>query len=83
MDALIGVGFGEAGLSKDGEVVWEEAPDMGCYEDYMTVAQAESIASADPDHDWRIHFYGPLSEGYYQRQGTENWVLYSQGRGFA
>jgi len=81
MDSVIGVGFGKAWLSKGDEVVWEENHDDDCA--LMTVTEAEALAAADPDQDWRIHYYGPLSEAHYQRQGAGLWVLYAKGEGFA
>lgn len=81
MDTTISVGFGAASLTKDNTVVW--------YESYytsakpITVADAERMAQADPDHDWRIHLVAPLHESHYQRQGAGVWVLYHTGLGFA
>jgi hypothetical protein len=84
MENLIAVGFGDAWLSRDGEVIWREGPAYIEEEsDIMTVGQAEELAAKDPDHDWRIHYYGPLSEEYFQRQGEGMWVRYAKGRGFA
>lgn len=79
-DGVIAVGFGCAQLTKDGEIVFQESSDD---EEFMTGADAERLAAADPDHDWRIHLTGPLRERHFQRQGDKNWVLYQQGEGFA
>jgi len=79
-DGLIAVGFGYAALTKDGEVVIQEGPND---EEIMTCADAEKLAEANPDHDWRIHLVGPLRERLFQRQGVGNWVLIKQGEGFA
>lgn len=81
MDALIAVGFGDASLTRNGDVVYSEDP--GGNEPYITAAQAEAMAALDPGHDWRIHLVAPLSERHYQRQGDGHWVLYKRGRGFA
>jgi hypothetical protein len=81
MDMPISVGFGDASVTKDGVVAW--------YESYynsttpITVADAERMAQADPDHDWRIHLVAPLHENHYQRQGEGAWMLYQTGLGFA
>ena len=81
MDMPIAVGFGDASVTKDNTVVW--------YESYytsakpITVADAERMAQADPDHDWRIHLVAPLHENHYQRQGECAWMLYQTGLGFA
>ena len=81
MNRMIAVGFGSAGYSRDGETLWEES---GVDEQEIpTVADVESLAAKDPDHDWRISFYAPLYEAEYQRQGDGVWVLVSKGLGFA
>lgn len=85
-DGLIAVGFGYAGLHKDHKVVYAEAQSAEAdddREDYMTGAEAEALAAADPDHDWRIVLESPLSGREYQRHGENQWVLISQNQGFA
>lgn len=81
MEMVICVGFGSAYVSRDGETVWQEQQEAE-WDDLWTVEKAESVASLDPDHDWRIHRIGPLSEFHWQRQGNE-WVMYHKGEGFA
>lgn len=83
MDAVIAVGFGSACLTKGQECVYDEQDVPDDSDGYMTVAQAEALAKADPDHDWRISLVAPLSERHYQRQGDGHWVLYEKGEGFA
>lgn len=97
-DGPIAVGFGFAACTKDGQVVLEEPQDNTVYDDdgnplpeeqqppepeYPTGADAEALAAADPDHDWRIQLEGPLSGRTYQRQGESQWVLVEQSEGFA
>ncbi len=82
MEARICVGFGSALLLRNGQPVWMENLDDE-YEECLTVKQAESMAALYPEDDWRIHLVGPLSEGYWQRQGKGQWILYEQGKGFA
>jgi hypothetical protein len=81
-DGIIAVGFGYAGLTRDGHEVWSET---GATEDdeYMTGAGAEELAAADPDHDWRIVLEGPLSGRTYQRHDAGQWALVKQNTGFA
>ena len=78
---IIAVGFGYAGLHRDGVPVYNE--DGACDADFMTGADAEALAAGDPDHDWRIVLEGPLSGRTYQRHGPKEWVLISQNMGFA
>ena len=82
MNAVIAVGFGSATVSKNGETVYDEG-DCGSEEEYWTAQMAEDMAKVDPDNDWRIQMFGPLSESEYQRQGDGHWVLYAKGQGFA
>jgi hypothetical protein len=91
MDGLIAVGFGFAACTKNGRPVLE-GPQLSYDEndepveeelDYPTGADAELLAAADPDHDWRIIIHGPMSGRTYQRQGEANWVLVEQDEGFA
>jgi len=81
MDGIIAVGFGAAQVTCDGKLILDgESSEL---EDYVTGADAEAAALRDPDHDWRISLYGPLSERVYQRHGDGLWVLVEQGDGFA
>jgi len=80
----IGVGFGFAGVVCDGRIVWQEdMPNFTSWDDYWTVADAEAAALRDPDHDWQIRIFGPLSSKVYQRQAPGTWVLVECERGFA
>lgn len=78
-DNLIAVGFGSAHLSRDGEIVLDEN-DSG---EFHTVGEAEDLAAADPDHDWRIVLNGPMRGSTYQRQGEMAWLLVAKNQGFA
>jgi hypothetical protein len=80
MERSIAVGFGSAGYSRDGEILWQEGHEE---EDFPKVADVEEMAAADPEHDWRIYFFAPLYEAEYQRQGDGVWVLVRSGDGFA
>ena len=80
MDDVIAVGFGSAQCTRDGEYVIGEDATNGLY---PRVGEAEALALEDPDHDWRIHLFGPLSEFEYQRQDVRRWVLVRRGEGFA
>ena len=80
-ESRIAVGFGLAALTRDGEYVWLE--DRHSWEECMTVAQAEELAAADPDHDWRIVLHGPLRGSTYQRHGEMQWMLVEMNQGFA
>lgn len=85
MDAHLGVGFGDVTVTRDDEHVWSEMEEVGGTDHFTdkTAAYAEGLAATDPDHDWRIRFYAPLSERLYQRHGPDEWVLVETGMGFA
>lgn len=78
---LLAVGFGGVTVSKDGEQIYSE-PQVD-EDNFWECKDAETIAKHDPDHDYRIHFYAPLYEAEYQRQGDNHWVLIRKGEGFA
>lgn len=78
---IIAVGFGSANVTRDGEEVYSEPPDLE--EDGMwDFAKAEEVAAADPDHDWRATLFGPLHGEVYQRQDGR-WLLVESNQGFA
>lgn len=81
LESRIAVGFGMAALTKNGDIVWREHNQE--WDECMTVSQAEELAAADPDHDWRIVLDGPLRGSTYQRHGQMQWVLVAKNQGFA
>jgi hypothetical protein len=80
-EAVIGVGVGYAALTRDGETVYEE--DGEGQHDPMTVAQAERLASREPDRDWRIHLVAQLEDRHYRRERAGRWVIYERGYGMS
>lgn len=91
MDEIIAVGFGDAHVEKDGEIVYrgptdcdiEQAEGDEVLSLYWSVQDAENEALKDPDHDWRIVLYAPLRGRTFQRQGEGKWVLVDENEGFA
>ena len=81
LDALIGVGFGMATLTRDGDVVYEE--DSSETAGPITVAQAEELAQTFPEHDWCIHLVALLDDRHYRRIGDGLWKLYKRGYGLS
>jgi hypothetical protein len=82
LDMVVGVGFGVAQVTKDGEIIWSEAPDME-FDDMPALQKFEDMAIQDPDHDWRVEIFGPMHGETYQRQGVRNWVIIESNEGFA
>lgn len=82
MDMTIAVGFGEATVKKDGEIIYSEPCE---YEEqnFWTVQDAENEAEKDPDHDWRIALYAPLRGRVFQRHEKGKWILVEENMGFA
>jgi hypothetical protein len=86
MDKIICVGFGNAEVTCDGRVVidGERAFQTAQSEDDLPrFRDAEALAVADPDHDWRVILNGPLHGETYQRQGPEVWICIERNEGFA
>ena len=86
LDAIVAVGFGSAVVTRDGDMVLDGERAMQYAEtdeEIVTVGQAEALAAADPQHDWRIELFGPLHGETYQRQGPASWVLVERNKGFA
>lgn len=81
LDALIAVGFGDAHVSCDGEIIYQEPMRAGSR--LRTLRTFENKAAKDPDHDWRVVLDGPLHGETYQRQGPAHWVLVERNQGFA
>ncbi len=78
----IAVGFGFAGVTKDGEVVWSE-PANAAWKDLPRLRKFENMARKDPNHDWRAVMDGPLHGETYQRHAKNRWVLVLRSKGFA
>ena len=78
MDLHIPVGYGSSDIMMDGTCIWDENEGTE-----RTVQDAEDMAAKEPDHDWRIHRYGPMHGETYQRQGPGLWVCVESNQGFA
>lgn len=89
MNMMIAVGFGDALVTKDDEIVYSEI-EVEIFNEthevnnpYWTVQDAENEARKDPDHEWIIDLQGPLQGMTFKRMSEDNWVLIDQNRGFA
>lgn len=87
LDRVLAVGFGDVTVSKDGEYLYSEIQQTHADKDYWTMRDAEKLAAEDPDHDWRVAFYGPLHGETYQRHNSGRWagqwVCIESNEGFA
>ncbi len=81
LESVIGVGYGYAALTRDGEPVFEENGQE--FSQLMTVAEAEKIALQDPRHDWKIHLVALREDRHYQRKGRGCWELVRRGYGLS
>jgi len=79
MEAELAVGFGACTVTRGDDCLYQE----GETDDIPKLQHYEDMAKADPDHDWRASFHGPLSDTEYQRHGEGKWVLVKKGLGFA
>ena len=82
MNSRIAVGFGMAGIFKDGKPIWMEDSKTE-FQEMPTLRKFELMARKDPDHDWQAIMEGPLSGRPYQRHGPNQWMLVKQRLGFA
>ena len=82
LDEIISVGFGDAHVEKDGEIIYREPTEYEEH-DFWTFRDAENEALKDPDHDWRVVLYAPLRGRVFQRQGISKWLLVEENQGFA
>jgi hypothetical protein len=80
-DALVAVGVGYAAVTCDGVPRYEA--EYGDLEHAMSVRDAETMAAAEPQHDWRIHLVGPLDERHYRRSADGRWKIYRRGYGLS
>lgn len=83
MSMVIAVGFGVAQVLKDSEIIYSEPHNLKDIEELPRLQKFEDMASADPDHDWRVILDAPLRNREYQRHDVGKWVLIASGRGFA
>jgi hypothetical protein len=83
MDKSIAVGFGSAQAYNEAGFFYDGENDLQSGNEPKTVGDIEAIAKADPDHDWRISFHGPLHGETYQRQGEGKWIMIESNEGFA
>lgn len=77
LTAPLAVGFGVVTVRKDGTSIWSGD------DEHRWLRRYERMAAADPEHDWRVEFHGPMSSQTYQRRGEGTWLLIETGRGFA
>lgn len=83
LDGMLGVGFGNCDVTRDGRPVWWEEANSDSDEPMPTLQRFEDMAAADPDHDWRVSYVAPLWSGSWQRHGVGEWNLIDRGMGFA
>ena len=74
-------GVGYAALTRDGVPVYEA--DCSAIEEAWSVRDAERLAAAEPDRDWRIHLVALRDERHYRRGGDGRWRLYKRGYGLS
>jgi len=81
LDALLLPGLGCASVCRNGEPVIELQGFAG--EHAMTVGDAERLALAEPEQEWRIHMVSLLDDRHYRREGAGVWTLYARGYGLS
>jgi len=81
LDAQIAVGAGYAALTRDGVPVYET--ECFALEGAWSVRDAERLAAAEPDRDWRIHLVALRDARHYRRRRDGRWRLYQRGYGLS
>lgn len=85
--SLLAVGFGDCIATKGDDYVYSETEQNHKNAEPWTLDQVEDLAKADPDHDWRIEYIGPLHGEVYQRHKSGRWagqwVCIKSNQGFA
>lgn len=76
----IAVGFGYAGIHRDGVAVWSESNYID--EDCMTFADATRMALAEPGTEWTVVMDAPLWSAKWRWDGAV-WAVVETGLGFA
>ena len=71
--------YGWVTVKRGKDIVWsDDSNDPASH----PLSEFEAKAAADPEHDWRLVLWGPLSGQEYQRQDGA-WVLVKTDQGFA
>lgn len=79
LDMFIAVGFGEAQILKNGEIVFDE----NNFDDYHQLSEFEEMAKLEPDAEWICLLNAPCYSSKWQRQSEGIWVCIETGTGFA
>lgn len=79
----ISVGFGMAGITKDGKLIYDGEEDYRLYGKAKKLLHFEKMARKDPNHDWRFVKHGPMHGETFQRHDKNKWVCIESNRGFA
>ena len=82
MDMVI-IAWGEAKVTRDGEIAYNQPLDAQGWDDYWTVKDAEVVAKKEPNKVWKIVVNGALQGKTYQRMGDCKWLLVDINEGFA
>lgn len=82
---VVAVGFGGAGLYRDGELLIDGEERLESELGELTGEECEAIAAAAPEHVWEIRIDGAMSGGTYRRDGKDigRWICVEQTGGFA
>jgi hypothetical protein len=83
LSMVIAVGFGEAAVYHDGELVIDGERALLGEGPPVRVRDAEKRARRSPRGEWRVVINGPLWSAAWLRARPGKWVCTSVGRGFA
>lgn len=88
LNMLVGVGFGTAIVTKDGELIFDENNEdkysQHLDEDgFASLKTFKALAKQSPNSNWLCTMFAPLWNATWQRQGDDKWVCIETGEGFA
>ena len=83
LSTMTAVGFGEAYISKNGEIIFDGEEYLDTHPEAKPLEEFEQLAQLEPEADWRLVLNAPLWNITFQRQGKEKWVCIDSGIGFA
>ncbi len=82
METVLYNGFGGWSILKNGHLFFSENSEKE-WEESKTLQGVEDMIGNNETDDFIAFLYTPLRDAKYQRQGKNNWILISQGLGFA
>ena len=75
-------GFGGYSVRKNGELFYEGGYDED-WEKFKKLRDIEKIAKKEPEANWEVELYAPLSGATWKRNSSGKWLCVERNQGFA